>query len=312
MTPITDAVKAIFKGRGTRSEKRVSVIGTRASGKTTALGLICLTCETLSSIYPGFKVRIVEKSSGIRQAPSDLRRGHFPPATLPGVWYEADLILKWEDRFSQKIVRLPFCETAGEDIQKWISKFSQGMYQVQQDFHSATELHKYVLSSNGFILVIPVSRALIFAEGKPLEREPEDLPIDPDLNLVRILEKIYDYKEQTQSPPIEGMAVLLTKYDLIQPYAQSMGMDLYQPGGVQKFMNAYFPQTSQALKYYGLEKVRFFPSYVQVERDQKGRVIKWPDGTDKIVMNPHRPRMPVYSEDSYINLINWLRSTFAS
>jgi len=110
MTPFSDALKSIFRGRGTRSEKRVSVIGTRASGKTTALGLICLTCETLSSVYPGFKIRIVEKSSGIRQAPSDLRRGHFPPATLPGTWYEADLILKWEVRFSQKIIRLPFCD----------------------------------------------------------------------------------------------------------------------------------------------------------------------------------------------------------
>lgn len=312
MTPFSDALKAIFKGRGTRSEKRVSVIGTMGSGKTTALGLICLTCETLSSVYPGFKVRIVEKSSGIRQAPSDLRRGHFPPKTIPGTYYEADLIMKWEDTFSTKIIRLPFCETAGEDIQKWISRFSAGMYNLQHDFRTAVELYKYVLSSHGFILVIPVSRALLSVEGPPIEREPESLPMDPDLNLVRILEAIYDYKEQTRGPPIEGMAVLLTKYDLIQPYAQSMGMDLYQPGGVKKFMDAFFPQTSQALKYYGLDKVRFFPSYVQVARDDKGRVIKWPDGTDKIVMDQRRPRMPIYSEDQYIKFIHWLRDTFAS
>ena len=314
MTPFSDALKSIFRGRGTRSEKRVSVIGTMGSGKTTALGLICLTCDTLSAVYPEFKFDIREKTSGIRQAPSDLRQGHFPPKTIPGTMYEADLILKWEDRFNTKIVRLPFCETAGEDIQKWISKFSASMYNIaQQDYRTAVDIYKYVLSSNGFILVIPVSRALMTTESPPLEKEPESLPRDPDLNLVRILEVIYDYKERTRSPPIEGMAVLLTKYDLIQPYAQSMGMDLYQPGGCRRFMEAFFPATLAKLKFYGLEKVRFFPSYVQVERvGKEGRIVKWPDGTDKIVMNPSRPRMPIYSEDSYIQLITWLKDTFAS
>jgi len=301
-----------FLDRSSQSEKRVSVIGTIGSGKTTALGLICLTCETLTNVDPTFKFDIREKTSGVRQAPSDLRQGHFPPKTLPGTYYEADLIMKWEGSFGDKIVRLPFCETAGEEVQRWINRFSRGMYDLQRDFRSAGEIYKYVSSSNGFILVCPVSRALMFTPDKQLEQEPSDLPRDPDLNLVRILEAIYDYKERTHSPPIEGMAVLLTKYDVIQPFAQAMGVDLYQPGGPERFMKAYFPATTAKLNFYGIDKVQFFPSYVQVERMPDNSLAKWPDGTDKIVLNPHRPRMPVYSEQDYINLINWIQRTWAS
>ena len=315
MSALTKLARRLIPG-STSAEKRVSVLGTMGSGKTTALGLTCLTCETLSAQYPSFKVRIVEKTSGIREAPSDLRQGHFPPKTLPGTYYEADLIMKWESNLGDKLVRLPFCETAGEDIQKLIGRFSQGMYNVSTDFYAAAEIHKYVLSSNGFILVCPASRALMFSEGEGLEKEPTDLLRDPDVNLVRILEAIYDYKEKTKSPPIEGMAVLLTKYDLIQPYAQSMGVDLYQGGdisfsGCTQFMNSFFPQTSQQLKYYGLDKVVFFPSYVQVQRASKeGKIVKWSDGADKIQMHPTRPRMPQYSESSYKMLVDWLRETF--
>ena len=303
-------------GRSTSAEKRVSVLGTMGSGKTTSLGLICLTCETLSSQWQNFKVRIIEKTSGIREAPSDLRQGHFPPKTVPGTYYEADVIMKWESNLGDKLIRLPFCETAGEDIQKLIGRFSEGMYNVSRDFHAAGEIHKYILSSNGFILVCPASRALMFSEGQSIEKEPTNLLRDPDVNLVRILSAIYDYKEKTRSPPIEGMAVLLTKYDLIQPYAQSMGLDLYRGGdisfsGCQQFMNNFFPQTSQQLKYYGMDKVVFFPSYVQVQlADKMGKTAKWSDGSDKIMMHPSRPRMPQYSESSYKMLVEWLRETF--
>lgn len=297
----------------TQSEKRVSVIGTMGSGKTTALGLMCLTCETLSAYQPNFKSRIKEHTSGIRQAPSDLRRGHFPPKTLPGAAYEADLVLKQEGRFGTRIVRLPFCETAGEDIQKWISRFSGGMYSQRHDYRVLSELYKYVLSSNGFILVCPTSRALMYTDSTGMEKEPDDLPVDPDVNLVRILEAMYDYKDQTKMTPIEGMAVLLTKYDMVREDTQHLGMDLSTVAGMQQFMNSFFPQTSQALKYYGMDKVRFFPSFVQVQRDQNDprRFVKWPDGSDKILMNMHRPRMPQYSEQSYMDLINWLIETFA-
>lgn len=296
--------------RTQQSEKRVSVIGTVESGKTTALGLICLTCQTLSAQNIAFKSRIRERTSGIKQAPSDLRRGHFPPKTTPGSYYEADLLLKKEGHFGDRTVTLPFCETAGEDIQKWINSFSQSMYVQRPKHHVVDELYKYVLNSEGFILVCPTSRALMHTGSQPLEAVPTGTSNDPDVNLSRIVDAIYDYKQQANMK-IEGIAVLTTKQDIIQPYAQSMGVDLTNPQGMQKFMTSFFPDTSQSLKWYGLDKIMFFPSWVQVERQQDGSPVKWQDGSEKILMNIRRPRMPQYSEQSYMNLVNWLVDTFA-
>ena len=301
--------KGLFK-RTRQSEKRVSVIGTIESGKTTALGLICLTCQTLSAQNKGFKSRIRERTSGIKQAPSDLRSGHFPQKTLPGSYYEADLLLKQESSFGSKVVTLPFCETAGEDIQKWISHFNESMYQQRPQLQIIDELYKYVLNSHGVILVCPTSRALMHTDSMPLEAVPEGISRDPDVNLSRIIDAIYDYKRQAKMR-LEGIAVLATKQDMIQPYAQSMGIDLTNPVGMQKFMTSFFPDTSQSLKWYGLDKIRFFPSWVQVQRDQTGKPLKWPDKTHRILMNPRRARMPQYSELSYMNLIEWLINTFA-
>lgn len=318
MSSIIDLAKDVRAGLFSdvdAGEKRVTSIGTWGSGKSTILRLILLTCETLSREFEGFTFTVDEKSSGISTGTSNLRQGKFPAATPPGEVYEADLVLRWKGKgrlSGRKTVRVPFCETAGEDIQKLIGKFGKGEYHHHPYFGIAKNLSAKILSSNGFILICPVSRALMFHNLPPeWEKEPPDLPVDPDVNVVRMLRQIRAFKEAAKSSPIEGLAILLTKYDLIREYAQHMGIDLLtDPRNVDSFMNTFFPQTSAELKYHGLEKVKFFPCFVQVQRTQEGRVVKWPDGSDKIEMHPHRPRMPIYNEAGIIELITWIRETF--
>lgn len=298
-------------------EKRVTTVGTWGSGKSTILGKLALTCETLSANDRNFTYTIDEKSSGICARSSNLRQARFPPATPPGNIYEADLVLRWKNKgvFSGwKTVRVPFCETAGEDIQKIIGKFGKGEYHTHPYWGVAKELSGKILASNGFMLICPVSRALLFHRmPDEWEKEPPDLPVDPDVNIVRILREIHAYKKQARSPRIEGMAIVLTKYDLVQEYLQRMGLDLLKhPQVVQEFMNTFFPQTAAELKFRGLDNVAFFPSFVQVRRTAEGRIVKYPDdGSAQIEMHPTRPRMPIYSEAEDIRLLGWIRETFA-
>lgn len=294
--------------------KRVILVGTRASSKTTALGMLALECDIMSTLDPNFTHFIDEKTSGIRQVPSDLCAGHFPQATPPGNIYEADLYLTWRNALSEKSVCIPFCETAGEDMHSLIGPYSQNVYQQNVDYQAAENLNKYICDANGYILVLPVSRAHI-AGVEQLDNEPSDLLSDPDVNLARILQAIYRYKKKSKSPNIEGIAVLLTKYDVIEAHIKGRGMDLYTDTGAQAFMQTYFRQTSGLLKYYGINKVKFFPFHVSVERVKnvstgKLEMAKWPDGNYKIAIDYER-NLPVFSERSAFNVINWIKQVFA-
>jgi len=297
--------------------KRVIVVGSRGSSKTTALGCLSLAADLKSTRERNFKHFIHEKTSGIRQVPSDLCSGYFPEPTPPGLIYEADMHLVWKGTFGERSLMLPFCETAGEDMENLAGPYKSGVYSQAEDWQNADVLNKYICDSNGYILVAPVSRAHI--AGVPQMDEetigPKGRPHDPDLVLSRILAAIYAYKKKTRSPPIEGIAVLLTKYDAIENFLKSRGMNLFDPIGAQTFLSTYFRQTAGLLKFYGLEKIKFFPTFVQVEKlkqpDGSIAFAKREDGSYKIVVDTER-NLPIFSEQSYYSLIDWLRDTFAS
>jgi len=298
----------IRTSRTTKAHKRVVVIGTRGSSKTTSLGCLSLTCDLKTLSDKNFTAYIDEQTSGILQVPSDLCQGKFPIATPPGFYYEADMVMTWKTMFGKKTVVLPFCETAGEDMEKLIGPYSKNIYHQSPNYHEAKALTNYICDSNGFILAVPVSRALMFA-GKGLESDETDtLLVDPDVNIRRILASVIRFKRESRSPKIEGIAVLLTKYDMIDVYAKARGMHLYDERGVTEFLHTYFRQTSALLKSAWLEKVKFFPVHVQVEKIDKGSGKV--EFTNKILTDSQR-NLPIYSEQSYLDLIDWIRETFA-
>lgn len=323
-------IPSIFKGSSEQMQPstmykyktRFSMLGTVGSGKTTISALIVLTAQTLSSRMPEFQCRVLETTSGILEGTSNLRRGRFPPKTYArtSYAYESGLLIKWQGTFREKNIHIPICDLAGEDIQLMIQQF-KGMYDPQKSSYGAmTNVINYVKDSDGFILCVPASKALLFdGEQESLEDEPADLNFDqhvtsdPDVNLYRILSEVITHKEMTRGKPIKGIAVVITKWDLLAPYAINMGMDIYDPSGagLKRFMDTCFSSTSMLLKNYGLDKVEFFPSYVQVERDDvDGSVKKWRDQSDRIRVIREK-RMPEYAESSYVRLIEWLK-TFAT
>lgn len=301
-------------------ERRVAVVGTMGSGKTTVLGLLHLTCSDRSNREKNFYFRVNEKTTGIRQVPSDLRNGLFPPPTPEGVVFEADLMMRWETPFGRQQIRLPFCETAGEEVQRLIMKFSAGMYEINPtDFTNASMLYEYILRSNGFIVIAPSTRVPMFKDAQGLrvglEKEPTKIQ-DPDVNISRLLEQIYNYKERTGAPPIKGIAVLVTKCDAMFSLLAEKGMNLKTEDGMHKFMITDFPETMNILKFYGMDKVRFWPVWVELDYKQEMR-----DGKNVKVPIPHpvrgyrirvhdELRIPYYSREEYLSLIDWIKETF--
>jgi hypothetical protein len=288
------------------------MLGTVGSGKSTISAAIVLTAQTLSSLRPNFFCRVLENTSNILADASNLRRGRFPIKTNPYQTYppESGLLMIWKGAIGEKRVQVPICDVAGEDIQEMIRR-SQASTLDNSSFNANVNLINYVKDSDGFILAVPASRALIHYGGLTLEPEAAEMEVDPDVNLARILSAVKSHKDQSHGKPIKGIAVVITKWDLLAPYAQNWGMDLYDSSGkgLSNFMDICFPATSMELKAAGLDKVKFFPSHVQVAHTDSGAVKKWPDGSDMIETIPER-RLPKYSEQSYVNLFEWLK-TFA-
>jgi len=307
MESVTKTLTKPFRPK-TIQEQRVTVVGTMGSGKTTVLGCLYLTAVDKANREKNFRCRINEKTSGIRQVPSDLRDGLFPEPTPQEATFEADLLMRWEQLTNTQTIRLPFCETAGEEIQKLIGKFQEGVYVLNpEDYTQPGLLYEYVLRSNGFIVVAPVTRAQLI--GGSTEASPTKIQ-DPDVNISRLLDCIFTYKERTAAPQIKGIAVLLTKYDAETARLADQGMDLTNPVGVEKFMRTYFPDTYATLQFYGLHNVKFWPTWVELAQDPKTReAIKHPIRGYRIKVNYQR-RVPYYSEKSYLELIDWIKGTF--
>lgn len=305
----------------TRKEKRVVLVGAKKSGKTTAEGCLSLACELKSQTDPSFSHYIEEKSSGIRQVPSDLCQGFFPEETPSGLIYEAILHVRQKKPLREKNVDIPVCETAGEDMQNLAGPFEDSIYRQSPNWEDADILNKYIFNSNGYIVVLPVSEAnipFVPSEFKDTHDEPQDNFghfVDPDLVLARIVSAVLAFKKaERTSPRIDGIAVLLSKIDKIMHFVKSQGMDLNTAEGQHRFLTTYFRQTTSVLKYYGLEKVRFFPVFVEVEKTKtpEGKIVISKDakGKPRIALDK-KNNLPLFSKTVYNELIDWILDTFS-
>ena len=298
-----------------KSKCSFAMLGTVGSGKTTVCGFITMTAITLSASNPEhFVCDVIESKSGILQAQSDLRRGRFPPKTDPNsaLPYESGLLMRWFGAFGKKEIHVPICDVAGEVVADLASKYRDGMYDLNdKTFKETAFLVDEIKDRDGFILVIPASRALLFSDDAQLEPEPGAMQFDPDLNLARILETVVEHKRKFKTHPIQGIAVVVTKYDLVKSVCENEGMDLYDESGdgFRNFLNTCFPATNNKLRFFGLQNVAFFPSEVTLDGT-------WPKGEPRIKVLKRRPsgepcRVPKYPEQQYVRLIEYLKTKAA-
>ena len=302
-------------------KNRWALLGTVASGKSTVAATLVLTAQTLQSQLPNFYCDVVENTSNILVDVSNLRRGHFPPKTSAYGKYatEAGLLMGWNQtvgdsqflnrlRIGKKQMHIPICDLAGEDLQAG----QKGMPTFEQigsaAFSQAQQLKEYVRESDGLILIAPASKALMFKDDAQIEKESADIAFDPDVNLARMLGDIIEHRRKTRKP-LKGIAFVITKWDMIAPYAQDMSMDVTTQEGLNEFLDVCFPTTKMRIKMLQEDwgtRVEYFPSFIDVERNGDGTVRKWPDGSPKILVKERR--IPSYGSQYMVNLINFVGS----
>lgn len=290
---------------------RFAMLGPPGAGKTTVCSLVVFATQVASSDIPNFRCRVLEGTSSVLDAVSSLRQGHFPEKTAAHtrVAAESGLLLRETNWLGEKRIQVPVVDIAGEDIDVMIAHYKGGTTNVSNIAYSlAQNLVNYVKESDGYLLCVDASKALGIKGYSPPSDEVES---DPDNDLHRILSEIFTHKERSRGKPIKGIAVIITKWDTIAPYASNWGMDIYDPSGkgLKEFMDVCFPNTSMILKDYGFgfgANIQVFPSYVEVQRDGEGKPKRWKDGKEKIVVKERR--MPSCDLQSYMNLIRFLLS----
>lgn len=312
---LKDTAKTIMSDEVKQAQKNITIIGTIEAGKTVILGLLGLECSIESVDNKNFSYDIVEHTVGIRQIMSDLCQGKFPPSTPPEHLFKAIIQMTWNSGWKGKSsVTLPLVETAGEDLENLIGAYRKSQYQQVPTYDQAEKLNDQIARSHAFILVVAVSR-VPGLYPQTVDAEPESLIENPDVNIVRMLDGIYKYRSEARSKPIEGIAVLLTKYDMVDQWLIRKGMDLETADGQYKFLNTYLRQTMGKLKQYGYDNVKFFPMYVRVAKEvlPNGniRFRKRADGNGFQILTDRRQNLPVYSREACHQLIEWTREIAA-
>lgn len=305
-------------------KSRFSMIGTVGSGKSTVAALTVVASQSLAADMPGFKCKVIESTSQIIGDASRLRRGQFPAKTMPYLTYamESGLLMRWEASFNKhKNLQLPIADISGEDLQLLIDRQKRGSDKITNiAYTAAMSLLNYIKESDGYLIVIPASKAVL-GRDQQFESESEGIDFDPDVNLHRILDRLFTHREKNYRKPLVGLAVCVTKWDMVQDHMENTyGIDGYNPQGLREFMNTFFPATSQLLGFYGYDKTAyFFPSYVQLERNEDGtpKLSNLDDPQSKIIKvkttntDGSPCKKPSFNEQRYIDLLKWLHQ-FAS
>lgn len=296
-------------------QNRITMIGTMGAGKSAHLAGLLIAADrkvskSRNTDYP-FRYIIQEGSGNIEHDKSAMRAGHFPPKTgaLKASLVEPGLTFEWshvtrtfgrEMTLNRKLAKMPIADLAGEDLCQLIEKVSQVRTLQQASQVNAERVTGIITQSAGLMFIIKATRAQ--GLGIELEKEPvgiDGLSIYSDANYKRMINGIVRYKRQNpNSPPLRGIAVVITAWDGLAPVAKQIEQITGQPfdplftkrdknGNIDisrsqevldKFLYMCFPSTHAAITSLHLNNVKYFPSFFETEKDSNNNPICW-EGT---------------------------------
>jgi hypothetical protein len=322
-------------------KNRITMIGTMGAGKSAHLASLLIAADrkvskSRNTEYP-FRYLIEEGSGNIEHDKSAMRAGHFPPKTgaLKASVVEPGLTFEWshvshalgkEITLSRKIAKMPIADLAGEDLCQLIEKVSQVRTLQQASQINAERITNIITQSEGLMFIIKATRAQ--GLGIQLEKEPvgiDGLSIYSDANYKRMINGIVKYKRQhPNSPPLRGIAVVITAWDGLASVAKQIEQITGSPfdptfykrdknGNIDttrsqeildKFLYMCFPSTHAAITSLHLGNVKYFPSFIETEKDSTGNPVCW-EGTQSPKISCRDLFDPTESFEDNVNSIHY-------
>ena len=310
------------QGRGANNNQptRLAMVGTRASGKSTCIGLLNMTAidmefraeEEQDQVGTRFvRAAIGEGRSQVRSVMTDLYNLRFPPPTPTGGNYRSHLELIFERRSGlagrllgpeQHSVELTLTDVAGETMTELMEAIDEGQTEFS-NMHDFDEINKYILSASSFIMLVDVA-SLIRGSTQTPDVMTEDDP-EQDAKMARFVEKLRDWKQINRtSPRVDKVALIGTKYDEARSL---LGLNFGQSGDLEgevaEFLRQYLPMTWQALRSIFPDRtsdhLEVFYSEVAIDK----RTTE--DYGELRIQRAAMGRRPEYSVEEYERLINW-------
>ena len=330
-------VRIVRRGRGQESSQpvapdeptRLALVGSRASGKSTCIGLLNLTAMDLTDDpYSSAEQRgvldaatgmrlirssIDEMSSSVRSIMSDLQDMRFPPPTPPDQAFQSKLTLEFEWKrligARRRTVELTITDSAGETLSQLMDNADSGNFSLRLDMRQIDEINKFVLSSSAFVILVDMEAVLGKGEGGASG------DTTTDAKLARFVDYLHRWKENDPtSPQIKSVALLGTKYDTVRgEILDNPGFgnkDLYghlgDPRNAAIFLFNHLPQTNQNLKQLFhtndiMDHLRVFHSSVDLEPGQT-------EYEEQRIQQVENRKRPSYSQEQYKQLIKWMGS----
>jgi hypothetical protein len=276
------------------SNNNITMVGTQGSGKTTYLLMLLLAIDRLvgkTAADKVFQCLLDEKSSNLEHLKSALRDGHYPPKTKKLVASDVNpaLKLRWANRTSvlgrsietgDIIANLNVADLAGEDLCLLIEQVTNIRNLQDAEKIANQKIVSIIMNTSAFIFIVKAPR-LQGLSPTPLEQEPtniDGLSIYSDANFKRMLDGIIRYKRLNRnSPPIRSIAFVYTAWDELEPAAEGIQAVTGQPfnpkdetishDSLNKLTMACLPSTWAAVKSLGIPNIRYFPSWIETEKD---------------------------------------------
>lgn len=290
----------------TEASSGITMVGTMGAGKSAHLAGLLIAADRKVSKSENtdnpFRYYLREGSGNTEHDKSALRDGHFPPKTgaLKSSTIQQRITFEWVHKtnfagkefvLSRKQSDMPICDLAGEDLCLLIEKVNSMRTLEQAAQLNANRIINMIVQSSGLMIIIKATRAQ--GLGIELEKEPvgiDGLSIYGDANMKRMINGVVRFKKQNRdSPPLRGIAVVVTAWDGLAPVAEKISMitgKKFDPTdtkisqeSLNKFVYMCYPSTHAALVSLGLNNVRYFPSFFEVERDADNKPICW-EGTN--------------------------------
>ena len=306
---------------------RLALVGSRASGKSTCIGLLNLTAMDLTNDpytsaaqrglldhSPGMRLvrsSIDEMSSSVRSIMSDLQGMRFPPPTPPDQAFQSKLTLDFEWKrlmgSKRRTVELTITDSAGETLSQLMDNADSGNYSLRLDMRQIDEINKFILSSSAFVILVDMEAVM----GKGEDTEISDATTDA--KLARFVDYLDRWKaNDPTSPPIKSVALLGTKYDTVrgnildQPGIGNRDMygHLGDPHSAAIFLFNHLPQTEQNLRK--LFHTNEIMDHLQVFHSSVDLAPTESDYEEKRIQQVENMKRPSYSKDQYQNLIRWM------
>jgi hypothetical protein len=284
----------------------ITMIGTMGAGKSAHLAGLLIAADRKVSKSKGtdhpFRYYMREGSGNTEHDKSALRDGHFPPKTgaLKASTIQQRITFEWchttnfankEFVISRKQSDMPICDLAGEDLCLLIEKVNAMRTLEQTAQLNANRIINMIVQSSGLMLIIKATRAQ--GLGIELEKEPvgiDGLSIYGDANMKRMVNGVVSFKKKNRdSPPLKGIAVVVTAWDGLAPVAEKISLitgKKFDPTdakisqeSLDKFIYMCYPSTHAAITSLGLKNIQYFPSFFEVEKDAKNNPVCW-EGTN--------------------------------